>query len=273
MAKHGRAPTRQIMSKAAAKLRSKGRGGDTILAHISPQEANVLRKMGGKGTRNPKTGLPEFGHVGDDDAEFAETNTGLEDEGQQDFISGAFDFPDQEAQQQAALQELAPEGTGGFEFGDEQDQDEAAVGSAVKDPFGPTLTPVQRTIQGGIRGAMAIHPALAAVGLATRGLEVLFGPGNAPRVAAPDAGLEDPDQAGGTRASRAGTRATRSQAATASFGKSLKRTTPTLSDPGALAARFLARRRTAAQALASTRKTGGLLTKASTTAKTLFGGI
>lgn len=47
--------------KAIAKeLASYGRGGDTMLAHINPQEAAVLKAMGGSGTINPHTGLPEF---------------------------------------------------------------------------------------------------------------------------------------------------------------------------------------------------------------------
>lgn len=37
-----------------------GRGGDTMLAHINPAEARMLRVMGGSGTINPYTGLPEF---------------------------------------------------------------------------------------------------------------------------------------------------------------------------------------------------------------------
>jgi hypothetical protein len=41
-------------------LRSKGRKGDTILAHITPKEAALLKRRGGKGTKNPATGLPEF---------------------------------------------------------------------------------------------------------------------------------------------------------------------------------------------------------------------
>jgi len=41
--------------------RRKGRNGDTILAHINPLEALMLKKAGGSGTINPKTGLPEFG--------------------------------------------------------------------------------------------------------------------------------------------------------------------------------------------------------------------
>jgi len=41
-------------------LAGKGRGGDSILAHITPEEAQMLRSRGGSGTINPATGLPEF---------------------------------------------------------------------------------------------------------------------------------------------------------------------------------------------------------------------
>jgi len=49
----------------AEMLRSKGRGKDTVLAHITPQEAALLKKRGGRGSRNPDTGLLEFGTEGD----------------------------------------------------------------------------------------------------------------------------------------------------------------------------------------------------------------
>jgi hypothetical protein len=48
------------LSKAAQQLQSQGRGGDTILAHINPMEAEALRRMGGSGTVNPNTGLREL---------------------------------------------------------------------------------------------------------------------------------------------------------------------------------------------------------------------
>jgi len=41
-------------------LRSKGRGKDSILAHINPREAALLKRAGGSGEPNPETGLPEF---------------------------------------------------------------------------------------------------------------------------------------------------------------------------------------------------------------------
>jgi hypothetical protein len=48
------------LADMAQYLASKGRYGDTMLAHITPQEAQMLRRMGGSGTINPQTGLPEF---------------------------------------------------------------------------------------------------------------------------------------------------------------------------------------------------------------------
>ena len=41
-------------------LAGKGRGGDTILAHITPKEVSLLKEAGGAGTVNPETGLLEF---------------------------------------------------------------------------------------------------------------------------------------------------------------------------------------------------------------------
>ena len=41
-------------------LRSKGRGKDTMLAHITPKEAALLKRRGGSGSVNPDTGLPEY---------------------------------------------------------------------------------------------------------------------------------------------------------------------------------------------------------------------
>jgi hypothetical protein len=37
-----------------------GRHGDTMLAHINPREADMLKRMGGSGSINPNTGLPEY---------------------------------------------------------------------------------------------------------------------------------------------------------------------------------------------------------------------
>lgn len=56
----------QLRSMARA-VQSAGRNGDTLLAHITPEEARLLKDMGGSGTINPDTGLPEFyGGMGSD---------------------------------------------------------------------------------------------------------------------------------------------------------------------------------------------------------------
>ena len=44
----------------AKAIASYGRNGDTMLAHITPAEARMLRRRGGNGTINPSTGLPEY---------------------------------------------------------------------------------------------------------------------------------------------------------------------------------------------------------------------
>lgn len=58
------------MPSMAKMLQSKGRGKDRILAHITPKEAALLKKRGGRGSRNPDTGLLEF-----DDGDFAPIDT------------------------------------------------------------------------------------------------------------------------------------------------------------------------------------------------------
>jgi hypothetical protein len=58
----GRPPAyaRGGLNNIAQKLGAKGRYGDTMVAHISPREARMLKRHGGSGTINPHTGLPEF---------------------------------------------------------------------------------------------------------------------------------------------------------------------------------------------------------------------
>jgi hypothetical protein len=48
------------LAAIAAMLAGKGRGNDTLLAHITPKEAEILKAAGGSGTTNPETGLLEF---------------------------------------------------------------------------------------------------------------------------------------------------------------------------------------------------------------------
>ena len=50
----------------AQRLASKGQKGDTMLAHINPDEARMLKQAGGSGKINPNTGLPSFSGAEDD---------------------------------------------------------------------------------------------------------------------------------------------------------------------------------------------------------------
>ncbi|MFZ9069457.1 MAG: hypothetical protein ACO23R_18965, partial [bacterium] len=42
------------------KIANMGRMGDTQLAHVTPEEKRLLKAMGGSGTINPRTGMPEY---------------------------------------------------------------------------------------------------------------------------------------------------------------------------------------------------------------------
>jgi hypothetical protein len=48
------------LKQIAKQLAQKGRGGDSMLVHITPREASMLKDAGGAGTINPDTGLMEF---------------------------------------------------------------------------------------------------------------------------------------------------------------------------------------------------------------------
>jgi hypothetical protein len=70
-----------MMNPVAQKIASMGRNGDSMLAHITPQEAMMLRREGGSGTINPYTGLPEFfkkafKKIGNAVKKFAESTVG-----------------------------------------------------------------------------------------------------------------------------------------------------------------------------------------------------
>lgn len=58
------------LSDLGALLQAHGRGKDRVLAHITPKEAALLKARGGRGSRNPKTGLLEF----DDSVESVEVS-------------------------------------------------------------------------------------------------------------------------------------------------------------------------------------------------------
>jgi len=100
------------MAKLAAELEgnrmddlaSMGRFGDTIVAHINPQEAQMLMEEGGSGTINPMTGLPEF---------FWSADTSADDDGSGGSDAGGgdldYDYNLEEAADIAAAEQAAAE--------------------------------------------------------------------------------------------------------------------------------------------------------------------
>ena len=98
-------------------LASKGRYGDTMIAHINPQEAEMLMEEGGSGTINPMTGLPEFFDWADDSGgmSFDESSGDIDYSGGAgtggggasggDTGGGVMDAEDAEAYTQAAIED------------------------------------------------------------------------------------------------------------------------------------------------------------------------
>lgn len=71
-----------VLKMAAQKLAKDGVHGDTILAHIGPQEAALLKQRGGAGTINPRSGLPQFYDTGGgSDAEMGKDMGGVDGTG------------------------------------------------------------------------------------------------------------------------------------------------------------------------------------------------
>jgi len=58
-------PAGPVSPEQLQAMAGQGRMGDTQLAHINSEEAAVLKSMGGVGTINPATGLPEYGFFSD----------------------------------------------------------------------------------------------------------------------------------------------------------------------------------------------------------------
>jgi len=84
------------LRKIARLLQDKGRNGDTILAHINPREAALLREQGGAGTINPETGLPEF-------SDYSEGSSGYDQ-----YVSG-YDVPSADSPIQYSEEYIPPD--------------------------------------------------------------------------------------------------------------------------------------------------------------------
>lgn len=59
-ARGGKVSKSKSLPSMAERIRKQGEEDDTILAHINPLEAMILKSLGGSGDINPRTGLPQF---------------------------------------------------------------------------------------------------------------------------------------------------------------------------------------------------------------------
>jgi hypothetical protein len=112
----------------AALLQKKGRGKDTILAHITPKEAALLKQRGGRGSKNPDTGLLEF-----DDGGTIDFGGGFE--GTPEQTQAAYNIPQTET---PAFSGGAAPSTGGVPY---QDQTANMAAPAYSENYKPPAAP------------------------------------------------------------------------------------------------------------------------------------
>ena len=116
------------LRKIARLLQDKGRNGDTILAHINPREAALLREQGGSGEINPDTGLMEF----------EDTGLGGQDEAGLDQLIGQ-----QESQyQESPAESFAPIDMTGFRPGSGFAENAPTTLGLTEGVYGQGTTPV-----------------------------------------------------------------------------------------------------------------------------------
>ena len=128
----------------AALLQKKGRGKDTILAHITPKEAALLKERGGRGSKNPDTGLLEF-EGGDEGISFGEGYAGTPAE-----TEAAYNIPQTET---PAFSGGAAPSTGGVQAAD---QAAAMQAPAYSPQYTPPVAPTPSAM-----GSLANIPAAA----------------------------------------------------------------------------------------------------------------
>jgi len=144
----------------AALLQKKGRGKDTILAHITPKEAALLKTRGGRGSKNPDTGLMEF-EGADDTISFGEDFFGSPEQ-----TEAVYNIPQTETP--AFSGGFAPS-TGGTQFAD---QTAAMQPPAYSPTYTPPAAPTQSTM-GSLANIQGVP--LEQGGLGTPGLGAISG--------------------------------------------------------------------------------------------------
>jgi hypothetical protein len=169
------------VAQLAEMIRRFGRGEDKILAHITPEEAAMLKKQGGSGTINPMTGLPEFQEYEGPDTPFPDYQPNYREE----VLRAETAMPDQGYYGQMAAPQFAegPMTTYGGQGGDMQERsflppdalqemEMADMQRGAPAPVGGrAVTPEEENIFGraerglqDLRGALDRYPTLTRVG-------------------------------------------------------------------------------------------------------------
>ena len=100
------------LASIAQLLRSKGRGKDSVLAHITPKEAALLKRRGGRGSVNPDTGLPEYD---DGEGDFAPAPVEQAPIEQAPAPAPVTDYSQQYTPEAPVQQDQQVQSTGGFD--------------------------------------------------------------------------------------------------------------------------------------------------------------
>lgn len=102
------------MRNQARRMQSAGRNGDTMLAHINPREAFLLKKLGGRGSVNPLTGLYEFSEEGEEEDDEEEEEEEEESSWYDDVVDTVTDWfdGDDDEDNEPSLDELMSQNAG-----------------------------------------------------------------------------------------------------------------------------------------------------------------
>jgi hypothetical protein len=114
------------ISHALRIAQSLGRGDDTILAHINPREAALLKKRGGSGKINPRTGLIEFDEGDSKDSETKDSSSS--DSSSSDNVRADSVSQSEQASADAAVKAQADEAARAYAA---NEADNAAADAAV----------------------------------------------------------------------------------------------------------------------------------------------
>jgi hypothetical protein len=96
------------LPEMAKRLAAAGRSGDTILAHINPREAKLLKSRGGSGKINPATGIMEFAYGEDDNAGEEEAYQYLQDQAAAEPVQSYAPAAQDPAQRQQTQSDVGP---------------------------------------------------------------------------------------------------------------------------------------------------------------------